>query len=68
MKYVSKNWLEQRAKTIETRNLNKHGTSRAWISILDDLYECIIEIELGKDIMIIDELKYKKIRVINLKK
>ena len=62
LKTVCKNWLEYRAKTIETKNLKKYGTSLTWGSIDTRLSKCIVEVCADIDAMTIDYDIYKKIR------
>lgn len=59
IKTVDKNWLMRRAKAIETRNLQKYGTSTAWIMILNRLNACIVCTH--DDCMDIDTKRYGQI-------
>ena len=59
-KLVSKNWLYQRAKTIEKAVLKTNGKSLAAITISQRLYPCIIEYR-DRD-MLIDYDKYLLLR------
>lgn len=42
VKYVDKQWLRNRAKSIATENLKQYGKSKAWISILQSLNACVV--------------------------
>ena len=60
LKKCKKDWLSQRAKSIETKILSQENKSPSWITILQRLKMCIIETESLYDV--IDYDKYQDIR------
>ncbi|MEG1894615.1 MAG: hypothetical protein RR162_00145 [Oscillospiraceae bacterium] len=63
-KTVSKTNWENRAKTIETKNLSKYHNTPHWLSILREMDKSVIETIIGSSetLIVFDEEKYKKIR------
>lgn len=62
IKTVDNHWLERRAKAIETRNLKSSGHSLTWVSILNNLNQCIACIYEGENSMDIDYDEYVRLR------
>lgn len=62
MKTVStQNW-DNRAKTIETKNLKKWNKTPAWLSILREMGKSVISFDSCDGSVTFDESEYKKIR------
>lgn len=61
-KIVADNWLDSRAKYIETKNLKRKRRSLTWISLLPLLQKCVIMYYPDTGCCEIDVEKYHEIR------
>ena len=61
LKIVQKNWLWQRAGTLETKLLKKYKQSLARVSISREFNKCVMVYYFDEDAMEIDYTMYREI-------